>query len=128
MILNTNILMEMNVLAFKIMHHMKLKRKAQKGYMTLKLEQRVMIEWEWLFVGNIMKRIVFHTKWIELINGRSHQSFLLYIKKQRAKVSYSVLKNREPKGFIKSSWGPVKGSSITISFVFLIRCRTPNKV
>ena len=37
---------------------MKQKRKAKKGYMTLKLEQRLMIEWEWLSVGNIMKRIV----------------------------------------------------------------------
>ena len=91
MILNTNILMEMNVLAFKIMHHMKLKRKAQKGYMTLKLEQRVMIEWEWPFVGNIMKRIGLHTKWIKLIM------------EGLTKLSYSVLKNREPKGFIKSS-------------------------
>ena len=97
---------------------MKQKRKAKKGYMTLKLVQRLMIEWEWLFVGNLMKRIVFHTKWIKLINGRSHQSFLLCIKKQRAKVSYSVLENREPKGFIKSSSGPVNGSSITILLYF----------
>ena len=50
----------------------------------------------------------FHTKWIKLINGKSHQSFLLCVKKQRAIVCYFVLKNREPKGFIKSSWGPVK--------------------
>ena len=42
--------MEMNVLAFKIMHHMKQKRKAKKGYMTFKLEQRLMIEWEWLYL------------------------------------------------------------------------------
>ena len=35
--------------------------------MTLKLEQRLVIEWEWRFVGNIMKKIGFHTKWNKLI-------------------------------------------------------------
>ena len=94
---------------------MKLKRKAQKGYMTLKLEQRVMIEWEWPFVANIMKRIVFHTKWIELINGRSHQSFLLCIKKQRAKGFYQII------------LGTSKRILYHHSFVLLIRCWTPSK-
>ena len=51
---------------------MKQKGKAKKGYITLKLEQRLMMAWDWLFAGNIMKRIGFHTKWIKLINGRSH--------------------------------------------------------
>ena len=48
---------------------MKQKRKAKKdtSYMTLKLEQRLVIEWEWLFVGNIMKKIGFHAKWNKLI-------------------------------------------------------------
>ena len=70
---------------------MKQKRKAKKGYMTLKLEQRLIIEWEWLFVGYIMKRIGLHTKWIKLIM------------EGLTKLSYSVLKIREPKGFIRSS-------------------------
>ena len=73
-----------NILA--IMHHTKQKRKAKKGYITLKLEQRHMIEWEWLFVGNIMKRIGFQTTWIKLINGRSHWTFVIHIKKQSQRV------------------------------------------
>ena len=38
------------LIAFKITRRIKQKRKAKKGYMTLKLEQRLRIEWEWLFV------------------------------------------------------------------------------
>ena len=64
---------------------------------------------------NIMKRIVFHTKWIKLINGRSHQSFLLCIKKQRAKGFYQII------------LGTSKRILYHHSFVFLIRCWTPSK-
>ena len=44
--------------------------------MTLKIEQRLVIEWEWLFVGNIMKKIGFHTKWIKLI--MRGEGYLIY--------------------------------------------------
>jgi len=83
-----------NFISFETLHYMKSKCQGNTTHVTLKLDMSKaydMVEWDYLKA--LMLKMGFHQKWVDLIMAGV------------SSVSYSVLVNGAPSGFIKPSRG-----------------------
>ena len=79
---------------FKTLHYMKSKRQGNTAHMALKFNMsNAYDKVEWDYLKDLMLKIGFHHKWVDLIMAGV------------SSVSYSVLVNGAPSGFIKPSRG-----------------------
>ena len=80
--------------AYEMLHRLRNKRQWKVGHMTIKLViNKAYDRVEWEFLRNIMLKVSFSAKWVDLaMQGMSSSS-------------YSVLINGEPWGFISPSRG-----------------------
>ena len=96
-VITDNILM-----AFETLHYMKHYQKGKSGFMALKLDMsKAYDRVEWIFLENIMKRMGFDVKWVNLIMECI------------STVTYSVLINGEPTQVIHPSRGLHQGDPLS---------------
>jgi ribonuclease HI len=98
-----------NVLVvFETLHHMHSTKIGREGAMAMKLDMsKAYDRVEWSFLETIMRKMGFHPKWVSLIMNCI------------STVSYSILVNGEPHGFLKPSRGIRQGDSIS-PYLFLL--------
>ena len=98
-----------NVLvAFETLHYMHHNKIGRNGTMALKLDMsKAYDRVEWLFLEKIMAKLGFHQKWISLMT------------KCISTVSYSILVNDEPHGYIQPSRGLCQGDPLS-PYLFLL--------
>ena len=92
-----------NILAaFESLHSMNNMRSGKSGYMTIKLDMsKAYDRVEWGYLENIMRKMGFNERWIGLI--------MACVKI----VSYSILINGQPQGFIQPSRGICQGDPLS---------------
>ena len=82
------------LISFETLHYMKSKRQGNTAHMALKLDMsKAYDRVEWDYLQALMLKMGFHPKWVDLIMARI------------SSVSYSVLVNGIPSGFIRPSQG-----------------------
>ena len=82
------------LVAFKTLHHMHQQRNGKIGSVALKLDMsKAYDRVEWKYLEKVMQQMGFHQKWVNIIME------CISI------VSYSILINGEPHGYIKPSRG-----------------------
>ena len=82
------------LISFETLHYMKSKRQGNTVHMALKLDMsKAYDRVEWDYLQALMLKMGFHPKWVDLIMARI------------SSVSYSVLVNGIPSGFIRPSRG-----------------------
>ena len=93
------------------MHYLEHKKESKDCYMTIKLDMsKAYDRVEWGFIEQVMRKLGFHEKWIDLIMR------CITI------VSYSVLINGVAHGNIVPSKGtPSRGSSVILSISSMCR-------
>ena len=98
-----------NVLvAFKALHYMKSKRKGRSTHMAVKLDMsKAYDRVEWDFLKIMMLKLGFDRRWVHLIM------------QCLTTVSYSVILNGEPTGYIKPTKGIHQGDPLS-PYLFLI--------
>ena len=82
------------LVAFKTLHHMHQQRNGKIGLVALKLDMsKAYDRVEWKYLERVMQQMGFHKKWVNIIMECI------------STVSYSILINGEPHGYIKPSRG-----------------------
>jgi hypothetical protein len=82
------------LVAFETLHHMQHQRRGKFGSMALKLDMsKAYDRVEWKYLKCVMERMGFHPKWVSLMMECI------------STVSYSILVNGEPHGYIQPSRG-----------------------
>ena len=96
------------LVAYETLHHMKTKKTGKVGYMALKLDMSKAYDWvEWIFLEKLMLKMGFHDNWVRMVMETVRI------------VSYSILINGSPRGFIKLTRGIQQGDSLS-PFLFLL--------
>jgi hypothetical protein len=97
--------------AFETLHHMHHQRQGKTGSMAIKLDMsKAYDRVEWRYLERVMQQMGFHPTWVNIMME------CISI------VSYSILVNGEPHGYIKPSRGPKVGGPI-ISLPISFMCR-----
>ena len=95
-------------MAFETLHYMKHQQKGKTGFMALKLDMSKAYNWvKWVFLKNIMKKMGFETRWINLIMECI------------STITYSVLINGAPTEAIHPSRGLRQGD-LLLPYLFLL--------
>jgi hypothetical protein len=96
------------LVAFETLHHMHQQRKRKYGSVALKLDMSMAYERvEWKFLEKVMQQMGFHHKWVTIMMECI------------STVSYSILINGEPHGYIKPSQGLRQGHPLS-PYLFLL--------
>ena len=92
------------LVAFELMHYLEHKKDGKEGVMAIKLDMsKAYDRIEWGFIRQVMKKMGFHEKWIELIMHCI------------TSISYSILVN----GVAYGSITPTRGDPIS-PYIFLL--------